>query len=243
MPSFTGINDLQQLKWNLEKDPVYNSSIIGFIENNLIMEILSEKSSCLVKGISDREWIYFSSKDEEEFKILLTRLNPSDKWFASVEDWMIQELINRGEIDWQLTTMRYYLPGNVVVPENRIEIISLKKKDAEYIRDNSAYKQFLPKKYLKQRIERSFSAGIVEDNKLVAWAITHDDFAIGALHVLDGYRNKGYAAEIVIYMCKNIRSSKRIPIAQIEEKNIPAIKLFEKLGFVKDRRVTWLVLK
>jgi 8-oxo-dGTP diphosphatase len=243
MQYFTGINDLQQLKWSLEKDLVRNGSILGFIENNPVTEIVSEGNSYLVKGISDRKWIYFSSKSEDEFRTLLTRLSPSDKCFASVEDWMIPEIVKSGEIDWQLIAMRYYLPLNVVIPENKIEINRLKKKDAEYIRDNSNYKQFLPEEYLKQRIEQSFSAGIVEDNKLVAWSITHDDGAIGALHVLDEHRKKGYAAEIVIYMSRKIRIKGRIPIAQIEEKNSPAIKLFGKLGFVKDRIVTWLMLK
>jgi 8-oxo-dGTP diphosphatase len=139
--------------------------------------------------------------------------------------------------------MRYYLPESVEFHENRIEIAKLKKEDSVYIRDKSHYKQFLPIEYLEQRINNSFSAGIKENDKLVAWAITHDDGAIGALHVLDDYRNKGYAAGIVIYMSRKIRDAGRTPIAQIEEKNNPAIKLFERLGFVKDRRVTWLMLK
>jgi len=243
MPYFTGINDLQKLRLNLEKEPIINSSILGFLENNLVTEILSVGNSYIVKGISDREWIYFSSKDEKEFRTLLTRLYPSDNCFASIEDWMIPEIVKRGKIDWQLTTMRYYLQENSLIPENKVKLIQLKTKDAGYIRDNSNYKKYLPIKYLKQRIEQSFSAGVIENNKLVAWVITHDDGAIGALHVLDDYRNKGYAAEIIISMSKKIRSAGRIPIAQIEEINSPAIKLFEKLGFVKDRRVTWLVLK
>jgi 8-oxo-dGTP diphosphatase len=243
MPSFVGINELQELKRNLVKDPVRNSSTLGFIENNPIIEILSEGSSYIIKGISDREWIYIASENKEEFRNLLTKLYLTDKYFASLENWMIPEVLKRGQIDWQLTTMRYYLPESVEFPENRIEIAKLKKEDSVYIRDKSHYKQFLPIEYLEQRINNSFSAGIKENDKLVAWAITHDDGAIGALHVLDDYRNKGYAAGIVIYMSRKIRDAGRIPIAQIEEKNNPAIKLFEKLGFVKDRRVTWLMLK
>lgn len=225
---------MQELKRKLGKDVVRNSSIIRFIENNPITEILSEGSSFLVKGISDRKWIYFSCDDKEEFKKLLTGLDATDTNFASLEDWMIPLIVGELEIDWQLTTLRYFLPVNTEIPENRIKIVQLDKTDAGYIRANSNYKQFLPIEYLEQRIKNSVSAGITENNKLVAWAITHDDGAIGALHVLDDYRNKGYAAEIVIYMSRKIRSAGRTPIAQIEERNASAIKLFKKLRFKHD---------
>jgi len=179
MPYYIGINELQELKGNLERDPVCNSSIIGFIENNLTVEILSEDRTYLVKGISDREWIYFASEDKEVFRNLLSKLYLTDKCFASLEDWMIPEVIKLGKVDWQLTTMRYFLPESAVLPDNKIAIRKLYTDEAAYIRENSNYKQFLPIEYIEQRIRKSFSAGITENNKLVAWAITHDDGAIG----------------------------------------------------------------
>ena len=226
----------------LKTDPVRNSSILGFIKNNPISLILSEGESFLVKGTSDRDWIYISSKNKEELRRLLQCLKEDDLCFASLEDWMIQEVTLKRKTEWQLTTARYFLPGDAVISDNKIELDSLNVKDAEYIIENSDYKQFLTIEYLKHRIKQSFTAGVIKNNKLVAWALTHDDGAIGALYVLDGFRNKDYATEIVCNLSRKIREPGNIPIAQIEEKNIPAIKLFEKLGFVKDRRVTWLKL-
>jgi 8-oxo-dGTP diphosphatase len=237
-----GTNQLQEAIINLFDDPVRNSSIIGFIKNNPISSLLSEGNSLLVQGTSDREWIYISSNDKEEVQRLLLKLESDDCCFASLEDWMIPEVTRDKDVEWQLTTIRYFLPDEMEIHNNKINIASLNTVDAEYIIENSDYKQFLTVEYLKQRIKESFTAAIKEKNKLIAWALTHDDGAIGALYVLDRFRNSGYASEIIRNLSYKIRETGSIPIAQIEEKNIPAAKLFEKLGFIKDRRVIWLKL-
>ena len=46
------------------------------------------------------------------------------------------------------------------------------------------YKDMLSVGYLNERIEKSVSAGIYNDGKLVAWALTHDDGSLGSMHVL-----------------------------------------------------------
>ncbi len=223
-------------------DPVRNSSIIGFIKNNPISLILEEGESVLIKGKSDHDWIYISSKDKNDFDRLLLKLNSGDNFFASLEDWMVPIITAQNKVEWKLTTCRHFLPNNFIIPENTIEVTNLSKSDADYIWKNSDYKQFLNVEYLKQRITKSFSAGVKVENDLAAWAITHDDGAIGALHVLDEFRKKGYASEVVINLIHKIRNISMIPIAQTEEKNKVAIRLFEKLGFLKDRNVTWLKL-
>lgn len=226
----------------LKTDPVRNSSIIGFIKNNPISSISTIGTSTLIKGRSDKEWIHISSKNEVEFRKILKELKAEDAWFASLEDWMIKELTKTRKVEWQLTTSRYFLPGKTVIPDNKIKLAQLNSEDAPYILNNSYYKHFLTVDYLKDRIERSFSASVRENGKLVAWALTHDDGAIGALHVLEEFRGKGYAREIVCNLSCQIRNAGDIPIAQIEEKNVGAIRLFEKLGFIKDRNTTWLKL-
>lgn len=234
---------VQEAILELQKNPVRNSSIIGFIKNNPISLILSEGETFLVKGISDRDWIYISGKNKEELRRLLQSLKADDLCFASLEDWMIPEVRQNREIEWQLTTMRYFLPDKAVIPDNKIKLDPFNTDDAEYIKENSDYKQFLTTEYLKQRIKQSFTAGVIKNNKLVAWSLTHDDGAIGALYVLNKFRKRGYASEIICNLSHKIRRTGGIPIAQIEEKNLPAVKSFEKLGFVKDRRVTWLKLQ
>ena len=241
----TGEIETREIKKIIEKlgvDRVRNSSIIGFIKNNPISSLLTVGKSTLVKGRSDRNWVHISSRNKNEFNKLLKELNVEDIWFASLEDWMINELPRTRKIEWQLTTVRYFLPCDVVIQKYKMNLTRLNSEDALYVMNNSDYKHFLSEEYLKDRIERSFSASVRENDKPVAWALTHDDGAIGALHVLDGVRGKGYAQEIVCNLSYQIRNAGYIPIAQIEEKNIGAIRLFEKLGFIKDRNTTWLKL-
>ena len=59
---------------------------------------------------------------------------------------------------------------------------------------------------------------------------------------LDEYRKKGYGKEILISLIHQNRKLGKISFAQIEEKNLKATNLIEQLGFVKDRKVSWIKL-
>jgi GNAT superfamily N-acetyltransferase len=65
---------------------------------------------------------------------------------------------------------------------------------------------------------------------------------LARLHVLDEYRKKGYGKEILISLIHQNRKLGKISFAQIAEKNLKATNLIEQLGFVKDRRVSWVKL-
>jgi GNAT superfamily N-acetyltransferase len=224
----------------LRENEIRNLSIIGFIENNPISFFIKHGNSVAVKGKSDREWYYFSSNNKNEFAELLSQLEEDAQCFGSVDDWMVEFIAKRGIIDWILPTSIFYLPNEVSVPSNKIEIKKLKEEDVHFIIGQSDYKQFLSAEYIIDRLRKSYSAAIYIDKKPVAWGLTHDDDALGSIHVLDEYRNKGYGKEIVVSLIHQCRSLGKIPFAQIEEQNIPSIKLFTKLGFVKDRNICWV---
>ncbi|MBE0538276.1 MAG: GNAT family N-acetyltransferase [Ignavibacterium sp.] len=234
--------DLNQLKQTLIKDFLSNISIIGFIENNPITEVVEINNSYLIKGTSDVEWIYLVCKNESEIKLLLEKSGCNNIYFASVEDWMIPIITENKKAEWILSTMRYYLPDDIEVPENKLKVISLTTDHIGFIISQSNYKQFLTPAYVEERITKSISAAIFKKKKLVAWGLTHDDGALGSLHVLDEYREKGYGKEILISLIHQNRKLGKISFAQIEEKNVKATNLAEQLGFVKDRRVSWVKL-
>jgi 8-oxo-dGTP diphosphatase len=226
---------------NFRKDYITNLSVIGFIENNPITEIVEINNSYLIKGTSDVEWIYLVCKNETDLKSLLEK-SGGNTYFASVEDWMIPVITANRKAEWILSTMRYYLPEDIEVPENKIEVIPLTTDHIGFIISQSNYKQFLTPAYVEDRITKSISAAIIKKDKLVAWGLTHDDGALGSLHVLDEYRKKGYGKEILISLIHQNRNLGKISFAQIEEKHIIATGLVEQLGFVKDRRVSWVKL-
>jgi GNAT superfamily N-acetyltransferase len=156
---------------------------------------------------------------------------------------MIPIINEKKKFEWTLSTMRWYLPDNVEVAENTYKTFPLSPEHIGFIISQSNYKQFLTPRYIKERITKSISACIYENEKLVAWGLTHDDGALGSLNVLDEYRGKKYGTEIVLSLIHQCRALGKIPFAQTEETNEKAIKLVTKLGFVMDRRVTWIKCK
>ena len=232
--------DLTEIIHQLLKDEITNMSIIGFVSENPVTAVLREGDSVLIKGISDEEWIYIYSKNANELRKLLEQLSNKDIFFASVEDWMIPIINEKKKFEWTLSTMRWYLPDAVEVPENKYKTFPLSPEHIGFIISQSNYKQFLTTRYIKERITKSINACIYEKNNLIAWGLTHDDGALGSLNVLDEYRGKKYGTEIVLSLIHQCRALGKIPFAQIEETNQKAVKLVAKLGFVKDRRVTWI---
>jgi GNAT superfamily N-acetyltransferase len=233
---------LNKLLLQLKQDEISNISTIGFIENNPITEVVELNNSYLIKGISDVEWTYIVCNNESDLRALLEKSGSNNIYFASVEDWMIPIITENRKAEWILTTMRYYLLDDVEVPENRIEVIPLTTDHIGFIISQSNYKQFLTPGYVEERITKSISAAIIKKDKLVAWGLTHDDGALGSLHVLDEYRKKGYGKEILISLIHQNRKLGKVSFAQIEEKNTKATNLIEQLGFVKDRKVSWIKL-
>ncbi|MFZ1519075.1 MAG: GNAT family N-acetyltransferase [Ignavibacteriaceae bacterium] len=232
---------LNNLILHLKKDEINNISTIGFIENNPITEVVEINNSYLIKGTSDVEWAYVVCNNESDLRALLEK-SESSIYFASVEDWMIPIITEKRNAEWILSTMRYYLPEDVEVPENKLKVIPLTTDHIGYIISQSNYKQFLTPAYVEERISKSISAAIMKKDKLVAWGLTHDDGALGSLHVLDEYRKKGYGKEILISLIHQNKKLGKLSFAQIEERNINAASLVENLGFIKDRRVSWVKL-
>nr|MBP7462397.1 GNAT family N-acetyltransferase [Candidatus Delongbacteria bacterium] len=132
----------------------------------------------------------------------------------------------------------------IIFPHHSLDSIRpLSQQDAAYLYENYLYQGVTSVDYIKDRIRYGPGAGIDQDGILVAWALTHDDSAIGMMHVLEPYRRRGYAYELTVWMIHRIRRLGRIPFVQIEEANIQSIQLALKLGFVPDRRVHWLEIR
>ena len=226
----------------LEKEKLKNVNILNFLENNEFIDAHQIGDSILAKAKSDNVWIYFSISDKEEFLRLLELLNEDDKYFATVEEWMIPYLTTKNLVEWDLKTYQYYLPEDIDLPIPCAEFRELQISDAEYVYENSDYKEFLSIDYIQDRIEKGISSGMIINDQLSAWAITQDDGAIGFLHVTNEHRRNGYAYQIMLDMISKVRGAGKIPITYIEEGNHKSIQLMKKLGFIEDRQLIWLKL-
>ncbi len=226
----------------LNLDKISNLSLIGVTENEYAFDIKIIGNSVWLKSQSDEIWNYINSQDKSELNEIINNLNETDKYFAAIDKWIIPFLCKERNIDWEFKVYQLHLPDNVSVKDNNLNIIRLNPSHAGVILETSKYKDILTLEYLNDRISKSFSAGILFNDELAGWGITHDDGAIGALNVIEKFRGKGYGKEIVTSLINENRKAGKIPFAQVEKTNLPALKLFSKLGFVIDKEESWLKL-
>jgi len=90
--------------------------------------------------------------------------------------------------------------------------------------------------------------GIFVDQKLVAVAgerMKMNDFTeVSAIITHPDYTGKGYAKQLTAYVVNQIFTENKTPFLHVVESNIGAIKLYEKLGFVTRRKMSfWNITK
>jgi len=85
--------------------------------------------------------------------------------------------------------------------------------------------------------------GILKDEKLVAVAgerMKMDDFTeISAVVTNPSYTGKGFAKQLVAHTANKIFDENKIPYLHVAETNFDAIRLYEKLGFKRRRKISF----
>lgn len=229
----------------LKNDLIKNSNMINFVENYDVHDLLAIGDAVLAKGISDKPWVYISASNESELKALLPYLSDADRNFAVIEDWMMPILTHGHKVLWDMPIMKLYLPDSV-----EIEMAlsphypsPLTLGEAEHVYLNSDYQEYLSIPYVQERIINGYSMCIRKDGAPAAWAMTHDDGAIGFLHVMPEARKHGLALEITYAMIQQLRNHGKVPFVHIETKNEKSMNLAKKIGFVEDRVIHWFSIK
>jgi ribosomal protein S18 acetylase RimI-like enzyme len=234
---------LQKVIKRLEKNKFKNVNILNFIEINPIINIEIAGESVLIRGISDREWVYISSSNKDELNLIKSKLTEQDKNFGAIEEWMLPVLTEGKEIEWELPTIQYYLPDNIAMPKPDVDTNSLCSGDAITIFENSEYRDFINIEYIQSRIQNDISVGLFERDKLVSWGLIQDDGALGFLHVLPEYRRNGYGLQVTLALIEKVREGRKLPFACIVQDNVKSINLVKKLGFKEDKNKYWFGLK
>jgi len=231
---------MEEMKQFLRRDMDRNINMLYFLEDNPVDIIQRTGNSVILRGRSDRRWTYISCPDELELAGLVPFLDERDRSFAVVEDWMMPLLTGGKRVKWKLSTVKLILPEHVnVSPVPFMHIRSLSPADIQSIYEHSEYIDFISAGYIRERIMSGPSAGIPVNGTLAGWIMTHDDGAIGFLHIVEDYRRKGYAKALMAHMIQQVRGTGRIPFVHIEETNFKSMGLALQLGFYRDRLVHW----
>lgn len=229
----------------LKKDEIRNINMMNFINNYQVDDLLAIGDAILARGVSDRPWVYLSARDEWELNALIPLLNAKDRSFAVAEPWMVPYLTQGRRLLWDMPIMKLYLPQSVSLPPLTITngLTKLEPSDATHVYENSDYQEFLTIDYVEERIKNGTHACYRKDGHLVAWAMTHDDGAIGFLHVMPEERKNGYGMTVTVALVHTLREKGALPFVHIEEKNSKSMNLAKKLGFLEDRIITWFSVK
>ena len=231
-----------QLRSILSKNKKQNISILGFFENYPVDDYFVENNSVLILGQSDKLWAHISSSSAYELSIILNKHHEETKYFYSVEDWMVPVILNYGKADWIMNTNRYILEKSDFYETSNSKTITIDKSFAHYIYDNSDFKKFISVVYIAERLDKDISAGIFVNNNLVAWGFTHDDGALGFLHVIKEYREKGLATQILLSLIQQRKKAGKAVFGNILTENKISAALITKLGFSFECKTCWLKL-
>lgn len=233
-------NDLLSI---LNINPGKNIALIGFFSNYPVEEYYILGDSAIIFGKSDHLWAHIASASETELEFLLKRYHKKTKYYFSVEDWMIPMILNYGTSEWIMATNRFVLPEEHIPNKPKMEIIEIDKSYAKYMFENSDYKDFISVEYIEDRLYKDISAGVFINNKLIAWGFTHDDGALGFLHVIEEHRKKGYASEIMSGLIQMRKKESKAVFGNIVPDNEKSTNLVTKLGFKFDCKTSWVKLK
>lgn len=119
------------------------------------------------------------------------------------------------------------------------DIRQLGLDDIDYI--NKYYGHHDDDSYNRDRLSRGLVYGIYEGDKLCGFIGNHCEGSIGMLFVEEGYRGKGYAADLENYMINKELERGNIPFGQVITDNIASVKLQEKNGlYIGNKIMTWL---
>ncbi|NVO11061.1 MAG: GNAT family N-acetyltransferase [Bacteroidales bacterium] len=226
----------------LKADSISNMSMLGFFAKQSIVRTLRVGDSLMAQGKSDEEWWYLSCNKPEDFEWFLDKTGKEDRFLAAINDMLLDKVRCKFSCTWTLSCIRFYLPNETIIPESSLLISHLSMADAEHIYSNSNYKIYSSVDYMREQIKQGIGSAYRQGQTLAGWVLTHDDGAMGMLHVLPNFRKRGIARALVTDLIRKIRNIGLMPYTYVEPSNTASMELVKSLGFVPDRNVHWVCM-
>lgn len=227
----------------LHSDSANSISTLGFFSNYELESFDIENQCAIAFGKSDHYWAHLIGSSISDIEKLLKKHNQKTTYYYSVKDWMIPLILEHGTLDWKMTTNRFVFNPDQLIAPSKLNIQPLDSNWASFIYEHSIYQSIVSIGYIEDRLMNDLSAAIFYKDQPIAWALTHDDGALGFLHVLDKWRNKGFAYEIMKEMLIQRKNQNILAFGNVVPGNIASENLLHKLGFSWDCKVSWLKLK
>lgn len=246
----------------LKKNPKVNGSILYFLKHYEVDDWKIIGDNVLMRGKSDKEWVFISVINESGFSQLLPFITPADKNFSLIEPYMLPYLATTDDITMRLDCVRVILTDEVEMRYkalvndlsmkayisyfklgDKYSIRSLNHEDVDFVFNNYDYKAFTDRAYIRERINSDISIGLLYLDELVAWGMIHDEGSIGVLHVMPEHRRQGLGK--FVSMCLTLEKVRKgeASFMHIEPTNAPSLKMAQSIGYKIDRRILWISRK
>lgn len=157
--------------------------------------------------------------------------------FAATPRRFIAPARNVRRINWTGPCYLYVLKPEKLVIDTRHKIGTLRDRDAALV--TKYWPHGKSRDYVRWRMQAGPTCAIRHKDKLVAWALTHADGAMGMLHVLDEYRGQGLARAITTALARRCLRHGIRPFLYIVTKNKASISLTESMGFDRYGTYCW----
>lgn len=224
----------------LSEDPLRYCNSLGFFRQYDLLSYEKVGNSYLLRGHSDRDRVFFAVDDIQDLHGLSSCIQSNDKVFCAVDISWLPYLDIPGK-ETAFTADQYYFPAEKYISRNDHTMDSLTEKDVPVIYETLKHAPWYSQEYLKDRIRCGVSACLRnEQGKPIAWGGTHDDGAIGFVHVEPDHRGQGLAQKTVLSLTRQLQTRHENIFAQIAADNTASLGLFAKMGFIKLNTVCWI---
>ena len=227
----------------IEKDIQNNVYLDGVLKEYEITEIFEYNDSKAFVVKTHDLWVYFLCDNMADFISLFKITSKKYTRFAALENWMKVIIEEKSPVDWAIESYEYVSDMENTVYNKSTLAEKLEENDAYFIYDNFGNKEEYTVEYLKERIKKDVSACIRINGELAAWGLTHDDKTIGFLYVLDKYRNKGYASDILRTLISQKEELGEKTYLNVFKKNDKSNNLMRKLKLKYTRDIYWVKIK
>lgn len=233
---------MAQAKCILKKNYIRNYCILEMLKTseNLDIDILNE--SIFIRLKNQENFVMLSASSCADGEVLLKRnLRTEDKAFYTIDEW--PSLTEGKKMKYHSDCVQLYLPESVTHKGDKEGIITLTEDMASYIHERYDHKHVISLDYIRERINVGTAYGIMDNDVLAGWVMTHEEGTMGVLTVLPEFRRKGYAQKLNAALVKNLRAQGKPCLVHIIKGNIPSLTLSKKNGMVYSCDVHWIVLE
>jgi ribosomal protein S18 acetylase RimI-like enzyme len=231
---------------SLNQNPVRNFTIAYLLKTATDVECFESNSSLLIRFSGDEYpfvCIKTTEEDTKSLDALLPLIRPTDETVFAQGNHAANYIHSHFSVSRDSHCIQFSFPVDIPVSADFSDIIDLKEEHASFIYENYSYKDHSSEAYIKSRIISGPALGILYRSKLAGWVMTHEEMAMGVMHILPEYRRLGLATRLNEAMITRMRLLGYPCIVEIIKDNAASLALARSAGFVPVQEVHWMHLK